>query len=385
MIKASVIPHNKVGLNNGIFEPDFTRRMQWQGNTHWMETNVVWKQFSEINGIELGTYDLMPPEHSDVLIHIDLPDKRSDLDPFMSIKGVKHLLLLTESPLKPYWFNKENHQYFDVILTYNRSLVDDKRYFFNPLSKSSPPKNLHSNDWKNRKDIVILNTNRYIGIKAEKTPFHYMNAMYSMKRDDGWQFSIKDVVDYYTNFLYEERRKLVRCAEKYFPGSLDIYGDGWNGRRGGWYYRLFPDPKPAMSKGLYIGEKIELFQNYRYVVAFENFRGKIAYFSEKMFDAFYGGSVPIYLGDENVTSYVPKECFVDARDFKNYEALLRFVVNSDERIWNGYRTHIDRYLTTDAYKYFLPESNARRITDAVKKLARNNVQRIDEQRIKQPE
>ena len=35
------------------------------------------------------------------------------------------------------------------------------------------------------------------------------------------------------------------------------------------------------------------------------------YVTEKIFDAFKAGCVPVYWGAENITKYVPAECFID--------------------------------------------------------------------------
>ena len=42
-------------------------------------------------------------------------------------------------------------------------------------------------------------------------------------------------------------------------------------------------------------------------MAYENFRGRRGYISEKIFDALQAGSVPVYLGEERIAEFVPEK------------------------------------------------------------------------------
>ena len=46
--------------------------------------------------------------------------------------------------------------------------------------------------------------------------------------------------------------------------------------------------------------------------------------SEKIFDCFAAGNVPIYWGASNVTDYIPEDCFIDMRSFSSFEELYQF-------------------------------------------------------------
>ncbi|WP_226896450.1 glycosyltransferase family 10 domain-containing protein [Poseidonibacter ostreae] len=55
------------------------------------------------------------------------------------------------------------------------------------------------------------------------------------------------------------------------------------------------------------------------------------YITEKIFDSFFAGCVPVYLGADNITEHIPKECFIDKREFDTYEKLYKYLKNmSDE-------------------------------------------------------
>ena len=40
--------------------------------------------------------------------------------------------------------------------------------------------------------------------------------------------------------------------------------------------------------------------------------------TEKIFDCFYAGTIPVYLGAPDVARWLPPECFIDMRRFGGY-------------------------------------------------------------------
>ena len=48
--------------------------------------------------------------------------------------------------------------------------------------------------------------------------------------------------------------------------------------------------------------------------------------TEKLFDCFYAGTVPIYWDATDIERWVPRECFVDMRQFAGYEELRGFLM-----------------------------------------------------------
>jgi len=46
--------------------------------------------------------------------------------------------------------------------------------------------------------------------------------------------------------------------------------------------------------------------------------------TEKILDAMFAGSVPVYQGDPEVTEMVPANAFIDKREFPNYDILYRY-------------------------------------------------------------
>ena len=53
-----------------------------------------------------------------------------------------------------------------------------------------------------------------------------------------------------------------------------------------------------------------------------------------------------------------KNAFIDRRKFKSDKELFNFLNSIDENEYNKYLTAIEKYLTGDNYKLFLPENFA---------------------------
>ena len=102
-------------------------------------------------------------------------------------------------------------------------------------------------------------------------------------------------------------------------------------------------------------------------MAYENFRGRRGYICEKIFDALQAGSVPVYLGDERIVEIVPKEAFVDARDFRKSRELLAYLQSCPETKWQAMRQAGQQFLGSAAFQSFADEAFAKRMNDVLRK------------------
>jgi len=74
--------------------------------------------------------------------------------------------------------------------------------------------------------------------------------------------------------------------------------------------------------------KYELYRESKFAVTFEN-EAAVGYTSEKMPDALLSGCVPIYWGDPTVHLDFDPRCFVHARDYPTFDALIERVAELD--------------------------------------------------------
>ncbi|MDX2110995.1 MAG: glycosyltransferase family 10 [Verrucomicrobiota bacterium] len=362
-LRISWVPYYGHYLGNRLFA--FTNT--W--TNHWQEGNVYLGQLAVERGHTMGTADTVDPLSADVVVFLDYPQRRESV---LSVKRnnprAKTLLILYESPLEnPQWFDQRNHEYFDAVLTYNSKLVDGKRYFPLHLPIGNVPKPAASMNFAKRELLVIINTNRYGGLLAQPRPWHYLNRLKEL-RACGWRCTLHGLIHVRRGDLNPHRRRLARASERLGMNNVTVYGSGWEGRKTGWYYRLFPDKPYALAHGPALCDKLELIGKYRFALAYENYAGNEGYISEKLFDALYAGTVPVYYGDSAITKYAPAECFVDGRLFRNAESLLKYLNACPSEEWDSYRSAGQAFVQSAAIRQFQPDCYARNILDRVEAL-----------------
>lgn len=76
-----------------------------------------------------------------------------------------------------------------------------------------------------------------------------------------------------------------------------------------------------------MASKVETLGEYLFCYCLENQGGTKGYITEKIFDCFFSGSVPVYLGPTNITDYIPSSCFVDFSNFRSIEACNNFSIH----------------------------------------------------------
>jgi hypothetical protein len=55
--------------------------------------------------------------------------------------------------------------------------------------------------------------------------------------------------------------------------------------------------------------------------------------TEKIFDCFYAGTIPLYLGAKDIADLVPHEAYIDCRNFESSEQMLATIMKiSEEKI-----------------------------------------------------
>ena len=107
--------------------------------------------------------------------------------------------------------------------------------------------------------------------------------------------------------MYAARRAVIRHFEREDPAAFAQYGKYWPD---GW----------AVTRGV-TDDKLATLRRYPFTLCFENQVGTTTYISEKIFDCFHAGSVPIYWGAEDVTDHIPQAAFIDYRRLGSPAAL----------------------------------------------------------------
>ncbi len=135
--------------------------------------------------------------------------------------------------------------------------------------------------------------------------------------------------------LFSLRGKVARWFYQDGQLPLDIYG------------------RTPFNLPSYKGEspdKISTYKNYRYALCFENLyleNWSNGWITEKIFDAFYALTVPIYYGCYNIEDYIDPKCFIDYRQFNSLVELRDYLKNMSDETYLEYVTNIQHFLANN--------------------------------------
>ena len=164
-----------------------------------------------------------------------------------------------------------------------------------------------------------------------------------------------DLASKHPNELYSERRRVIAFFEKESNADFEFYGRYWN-----------PAEHPSY-RGT-IEDKINTIKNYRFSICYENSTHIKGYITEKIFDCFAAGNVPIYWGAINIEDYIPKNCYIDRRDFQSTEEVYAFIKGIDKEQYEQYLFHIRNFLKSAEAQLFSGAQFEKIFCDAVKGL-----------------
>ena len=151
-----------------------------------------------------------------------------------------------------------------------------------------------------------------------------------------------------TSRWYPHRQAVLEFFSK-LPHELDFYSKQCPDER---FLSMYKGAIPGSHSGT---AKINTLQKYRFCFCSEHTLGLQGYITEKIFDCFAAGCVPIYEGASNIEIYIPKECFIDTRDFKNTEDIYLFIKNMSKETHELYIKNIQKFLNSEQVKLFSKE------------------------------
>lgn len=294
------------------------------------------KKFFYNKNYDLSTYDINSIDDSDIVIYNDMPKVLPNKE---NIK--KSYLLLFESELiKPENWDLKKHKYFNKIFTWDDKIIDNKKYFKINFSHLFPE--CINKDLSKKEKLCIL-------IAGNKKVNHSLE-------------------------LYSKRVEAIRWFESSHPNDFDFYGIGWDEYTSSNKYIRFFFRKLKLLKLFktnflsYKGKvdsKKEVLEKYKFAICYENARDIDGYITEKIFDSFFAGCIPIYWGANNITEHIPNECFIDQREFDSYEKLYEFITKMSEEEYLRYLNAIESYLNSSKADEFRAEYFANTIVNTV--------------------
>lgn len=267
----------------------------------------------------------------DSIIFLDFPGaKNRYFNGLVKQKNKNLYLFLNEMPVvKPENYDPKNHVHFKKVFTWMDDLIDNKKYFkINIINKIF-----------RQIDFDLSQKTKFCALIAGNK---YFNRPYE---------------------LYSERIRAIRWFEKNAHDEFDLYGMGWdrfNFRRPLSRLNRFSlltkllAPSYPSYRGKIQSKRLVLNQ-YKFSICYENTNGYNGCITEKIFDCFFAGCVPIYLGAPNITTHLPANTFIDKRNFSSYPELYRYLKSMDDREYLGYIEAIRDFIRSDKTYPFSPE------------------------------
>lgn len=299
----------------------------------FMELNALFRR----NDLECHTLDYYKKNSSvpDAVINVDIPY----IDPAFNMKN-SYLIMCESEVIKPQNWNTQLHKPFKRIFTWQKALTHDDQYVFvnfnacilNPLMWSAAD---------NKKLAVSISANKSVQHPLE---------------------------------LYSARKNIIEWFEKNHPTDFDFYGFGWD------RYRFETGPWRALNRLPYLGHwlakryqcyrgsvksKYTTLNQYRFCICFENARDIKGYVTEKIFDAFTAGCIPVYWGAPDITDYVPSDCFIDYTKFNDSAELYTFLNTMSDEKYQHYLSAISHFMTSDAAEKFKPGCFVKTIVEVI--------------------
>lgn len=321
----------------GFKENEIFNRASFRNRDNCLEPYIKLRQKLLDSGILLDTCDMNQAGGVEIEIHQDVQDQ--------TLAQENYLLLFETPNILPANGLESNWARYNVVLTWRDDLTDGKRF-----RKLNFPNHIivpEIDGWSRRPQFCCI-------IAGNKS----LN-----KRD--------------SRDLYIERLKDIRWFERIHPTDLDLYGTGWDVPAFGntvtekimrRLYRAMPSRTRQNAFPSYKGKlkgKRDALLRTRFSICYENVHGYPGYITEKIFDCFFAGCVPVYWGASNVQNYIPSSCFIDRRLFSDTESVYKFLKSVTENQFYKYQINIATFLASDAAKPFGSEAFAETIANTI--------------------
>lgn len=304
------------------------------------EPYVLLKKKFLSQGVDLNTPDLAFNKRMHFELHLDTQK---------SISGNTscYLILQETAQVRPSNHYKNLIDRYRIIFTWQDNLVDGKKYIkLNLPNQLDKAKRI---GWDERERLCcLISSNKSLPIFSELD-------------------------------LYSQRVSTIRWFENFAPDDFDLYGHGWDNpqslpgifgklkNRLHKYLGFFTNKVYFPSYKGKVASKHETLQKYRFSICYENVKDLPGYITEKIFDSFFAGCIPVYWGASNIHNYIPEDCFIDRRRFSSHDELYAFMKSMPESEFTAYQNRIAIFLASDKAKPFSAEAFAETVVNTILK------------------
>jgi hypothetical protein len=305
--------------NNRMFDPNFVSGI---GDDLTYPLKFLAYELKK-RGIEVSTIDTHPLDEYDAIVFLDFPtcNNRYFQELIRKKTDNMYLFIFENELVRPDNWDPKNYRFFQKVFSWNDNFVDDMKIFKFFLPNRLPNKISFNNEKRSKLCCLIA---------GNKSSPHEKE-------------------------LYTERIKAIRWFENNAPDSFDLYGHGWDINlfsgvlsplnRIELMTKMFAPSFPSYKGS--ITSKKDVLKQYRFSICYENARDIPGYISEKIFDCFFAGCIPVYWGASNITDYIPENTFIDMRKFSDYSELFKFLKQLSEDDYLNYLHAIEEFLHSE--------------------------------------
>jgi hypothetical protein len=318
------------------------------------------KEYLLSKGILLRTQHDQPLEQADIIICLNETAFFETYQRSRNNKGI--FLILTEPPVynSKDW-TKERHKYFDLVFTYDTSLISTnpnkyKRIAF-PIDFSNLEYQPFPNEaaFKNRRHACMV-----AGAFAITTgPKEHKSLLYERYKILKWYNQHgPDQLDFFSRgnpldkFVFFRGSSLLRSVH---PSIVTLVANLLFRRN---IKKVFKGAIPALEKG-------KVMNGYNFSFCLENVYGINGSCSEKIFDCFYSKTIPIYYGAPDLDKYIPSNCYIDYGNFKNLSELNNYLKKMDYKEYHSYLQNAENFLNSDMASVFSTDNFVRSICNNI--------------------
>lgn len=287
-------------------------------------------------------------------IEINTPDTATEKPPLFELQmdaqqpgssKAQYLLMLETPQIRPENSVAANSSCYRKVFTWDDRLTDGQRFI----------------------KINFPNSIRWHGMYGYEQRFRFCCLISSNRAA-----AVQD-----NRVLYTERVEVIRWFEANAPDDFQLYGVDWDipqvrvGMLGKLQRRFWLESKKVVKLNPFpsycgkVTSKSDILTKTRFAICFENVRDLPGYITEKIFDCFFSGCVPVYWGASNISDYIPNECFIDRRAFRDTEGVFLFLKAMSAEQFHGYQHRIATFLQSDSVHPFSSKFFVETIVDTI--------------------
>jgi hypothetical protein len=295
---------------------------------------------------------------SDIVIFINLYRLSPLYKKVLITKKIFFLIITEPRVVDPFSYNHKYHKFFKKIFTFDDKLIKKNGTLYS---------------YWNGKTWMLKEFK-----KIYKKKKSFLSCIFAANRHWLHKDSLSSV-----------RYSIIQWFINNKPNDLRLFGSNWNFD----YFKIMSVKNYFIRKALIYLMKFRIFNYFFFKKNLKIYRGEVidkvktaSFFkfefccenaknkgrlSERIFQSFFSGTVPIYIGDETIKKYIPKNCYIDFWKFKNLEQLHKHLQNMKINTYKKYLKNAEIFIKSKEYFKHTVDYNAINIIKEINYL-RNN-------------